>query len=69
MIKGLKASSTYFFYKSVLRKVSFNGVLFEKELNKALIVLPKREGVRLYRWTLAYIKTHPELYVNLQYSY
>ena len=60
-----KTSSTYFFYKSVLRKVSFNAVLFEKELNKALSNLPKREGVRLYRWALAFTKSYPELQVNL----
>lgn len=57
-------SSTYFFYKSVLRKVSFNAHLFEKELNKALSILSQREGVRLYRWALAYSKSQPELQLN-----
>jgi hypothetical protein len=52
-----------------LRKVSFNAVLFEKELNKALIVLTKKEGVRLYRWALTFTKTYPELHSNLQYVF
>ena len=69
MMNREKTSSTYFFYKSVLRKVSFNAVLFEKELNKALSTLSKREGVRLYRWTLAYKKSNPELQVNLNVAY
>ena len=64
-----KTSSTYFFYKSVLRKVSFNAVLFEKELNKALSTLSKREGVRLYRWALAFTKSYPKLKVNLYVAY
>ena len=63
-----KASPTYFFYKSVLRKVSFNAVLFEKELNKAVMALPEREGVRLYRWALTFSKMHPELYANQFYA-
>ena len=63
-----KTSSTYFFYKSVLRKVSFNAVLFEKELNKELLALPEREGVRLYRWALTFSKMHPELYTNQFYA-
>lgn len=65
----IKTTSTYFFYKSVLRKVSFNAVLFEKELNKALIVLPKKEGVRLYHWALTFTRTSPELHSNLQYVF
>ena len=41
----------------------------EKELNKALIVLTKKEGVRLYRWALTFTKTYPELHSNLQYVF
>lgn len=63
-----KTSSTYFFYKSVLRKVSFSIVLFEKELNKALIALPEREGVRLYRWALTFARMHPVLHANEFYA-
>ena len=63
-----KTSSNYFFYKSVLRKVSFNGVLFQKELNKAILALPEREGVRLYRWALFFSKEHPELQANQLYA-
>ena len=68
-MKEIKTTSTYFFYKSVLRKVSFNAVLFEKELNKALTILPKKEGVRLCRWALTFTKSHPELHSNLQYVF
>jgi hypothetical protein len=68
-MKEINTTSTYFFYKSVLRKVSFNAVLFEKELNKALIVLTKKDGVRLYRWALTFTKTYPELHSNLQYVF
>ena len=63
-----KTSSNYFFYKSVLRKVSFNVVLFQKELNKAILALPEREGVRLYRWALFFSKEHPELQANQLYA-
>ena len=59
----------YFFYKSILRKVSFNALLFEKELSKALNVLSEREGVRLYRWSLVFTKSYPELQANLNISY
>lgn len=69
MIKSIKTSTTYFYYKSILRKVSFNALLFEKELNKALSNLSKNEGVRLYRWALSYTKSYPELYYNLMYSF
>lgn len=68
-MKEINTTSNYFFYKSVLRKVSFNAVLFEKELNKALIVLTKKEGVRLYRWAFTFTKTYPELHSNLQYVF
>lgn len=64
-----KTSSTYFFYKSVLRKVSFDAALFRKELDKGLIALSKREGIRLYRWALTYTKSHPDLSRNLQYAF
>tara|TARA_B100000965_G_C19118059_1_gene552022 strand:+ start:248 stop:454 length:207 start_codon:yes stop_codon:yes gene_type:complete len=66
-LRKKNTSSTYFFYKSVLRKVSFNAVLFKKELNKALLALPEKEGERLYRWALTFSKIHPELHTNLQY--
>lgn len=64
-----KTSSTYFFYKSVLRKVSFDEALFRKELNKGLIALSEREGIRLYRWALTFTKSHTVLSRNLQYAF
>jgi len=64
-----KTLSTYFFYKSVLRKVSFNSVLFKKKLDKGLVALPKREGVRLYRWALSFARSQPDLNYNLHYAF
>jgi len=69
MIESVKTSTTYFYYKSILRKVSFNTLLFEKELNKALSNLSKNEAARLYRWALFYTKSHPELQYNLMQSF
>lgn len=64
-----KKSSTYFFYKSILRKVSFDATLFRKELYKALTVLSKKEGVMLYQWALSFTKSNPEVSYNLQYNF
>ncbi len=69
MVKTKKTSSTYFFYKSILRKVSFDATLFRKELDKALIVLSEKEGVMLYRWALTFTKSNPDLSYNLQYTF
>ncbi|MAG19675.1 MAG: hypothetical protein CMB98_06325 [Flavobacteriaceae bacterium] len=68
MVKTKKKSSTYFFYKSILRKVSFDATLFRKELDKALIVLSEKEGIMLYRWALTFTKSNPDLSYNLQYT-
>ena len=64
-----KTSSNYFYYKSILRKVSFDTALFRKELNKALVVLSKKEGIMLYRWALTFTKSNPDLSYNLQYAF
>lgn len=64
-----KTSSTYFFYKSILRKVSFDATLFRKELYKALTVLSKKEGVMLYQWALSFTKSNPDVSYNLQYTF
>ena len=69
MVKTKKTSSTYFFYKSILRKVSFDATLFRKELDKALVVLSEKEGVMLYRWALTFTKSNPDLSYNLQYTF
>ena len=63
-----KISSNYFFYKSVLRKVSFNALLFEKELNKALLALTEKESLMLYRWALTFTKINPKLHNQIQYA-
>ena len=47
-------SSSYFFYKSILRKVSFNPYLFNKELKKAMFSLSDHESERLIRWASTY---------------
>ena len=69
MVKTKKTSSTYFFYKSILRKVSFDATLFRKELDKALIVLSEKEGIMLYRWALTFTKSNPDLSYNIQYTF
>tara|TARA_B100000900_G_scaffold219509_1_gene186076 strand:- start:1017 stop:1214 length:198 start_codon:yes stop_codon:yes gene_type:complete len=38
------------FYKTILTKVSFDRILFEKEFNKALIGLSYKESNELRRW-------------------
>jgi hypothetical protein len=58
-------SNAFFFYKNVLRKVSFDSKLFVKELNKAVSVLSKQEGVWLYRWAMTFSTSQPELYLSL----
>ncbi len=69
MVKTKKTSSTYFFYKSILRKVSFDATLFRKELDKALIVLSEKEGIMLYRWALTFTKSNPDLSYDIQYTF
>ena len=68
MSTQIKISSNYFFYKSVLRKVSFNALLFEKELNKALLALTEKESLMLYRWALTFTKINPKLHNQIQYA-
>ena len=65
MSTQIKISSNYFFYKSVLRKVSFNALLFEKELNKALLALTEKESLMLYRWALTFTKINPKLHSQI----
>ena len=38
------------FYKTILTKVSFDRILFEKEFNKAIIGLSYEESNELRRW-------------------
>ena len=38
------------FYKTILTKVSFDRILFEKEFNKALIELSYKDSNELRRW-------------------
>ena len=38
------------FYKTILTKVSFDWILFEKEFNKALIGLSNKDSDELRRW-------------------
>ncbi|CAI8199051.1 MAG: Uncharacterised protein [Flavobacteriaceae bacterium] len=68
-MERIKTTSTYFYYKSILRKVSFDTALFQKELNKGLSVLSKNEGLRLYRWALTFSRAYPELHFNMQAVY
>ena len=38
------------FYKTILTKVSFDRILFEKEFNKAIIGLSYKDSNELRRW-------------------
>tara|TARA_S200000501_G_scaffold151893_1_gene143227 strand:+ start:208 stop:417 length:210 start_codon:yes stop_codon:yes gene_type:complete len=62
-----RLSPAYFFYKSILRKVSFDTNLFGKELKKAILVLSKYEGILLYNWALTFSKSQPELHLSLDF--
>ena len=62
-----RLSPAYFYYKSILRKVSFDTNLFGKELKKAISVLPKDEAVHLYNWALTFSKSQPELNLSLDF--
>ena len=62
-----RLSPDYFFYKSILRKVSFDTNLFGKELKKAISVLSKYEAIHLYNWALTFSKTQPQLNLSIDY--
>ena len=49
-------SRNLYYYKFILRKVSFNSVLFRKELNKAYKNLSYEETLLLNKWVKAYAK-------------
>ncbi|MFM2228938.1 MAG: hypothetical protein RL607_196 [Bacteroidota bacterium] len=51
----------YEFTKSVLERVSFDAVLFCKELEKAVRVLLPYEVEELTQWVLQFTKEKPEL--------
>ena len=47
--------------KIILQKVSFDSLLFEKELRKALVELSKDEPGKLYAWCMDFFgDTYPE---------
>tara|TARA_B100001029_G_C14864439_1_gene340912 strand:+ start:200 stop:397 length:198 start_codon:yes stop_codon:yes gene_type:complete len=43
------------FYKTVLEKVSFDSILFEKEFNKAILDLSYRDSNELRKWKRKFI--------------
>ena len=43
------------FYKTILEKVSFDRMLFEKEFNKAIIGLSYKDSNELKRWKRRFI--------------
>ena len=43
------------FYKTILEKVSFDRMLFEKEFNKAIIGLSYKDSNELRRWKRRFI--------------
>ncbi|MGB1021010.1 MAG: hypothetical protein ACPGVF_07890 [Flavobacteriaceae bacterium] len=50
-----------YFYKSILRKVSFDSLLFNKELQKAYAHLDYEEVLVLNRWLVDFLKKNPQL--------
>ncbi len=52
--------------KIILQKVSFDGMLFEKELRKAMPELGKEELGKLYVWCMDFFGTeYPEIIQRL----
>lgn len=51
------------FYKTILTKVSFDRILFDKEFNKALIGLSYKDSNELRRWKKKFLfdKFHNDL--------
>ncbi len=49
-------SRNLYYYKFILRKVSFDSALFRKELNKAYESLSYEETLILNKWVKAYAK-------------
>ena len=49
-------SRNLYYYKFILRKVSFNTALFRKELNKAYENLSYEDTLLLNKWVKAYTK-------------
>tara|TARA_Y100001970_G_scaffold8326_1_gene9669 strand:- start:1489 stop:1668 length:180 start_codon:yes stop_codon:yes gene_type:complete len=49
-------SRNLYYYKFILRKVSFNSILFRKELNKAYENLSYEDTLLLNKWVKAYAK-------------
>lgn len=49
-------SRNLYYYKFILRKVSFNTALFRKELNKAYENLSYEDTLLLNKWVKTYIK-------------
>ena len=43
------------FYKTILEKVSFDRMLFEKEFNKAIVDLSYKDSIELKRWKRRFI--------------
>jgi len=54
-------SRTLFYYKFILRKVSFDSKLFRKELNKAYENLTYEETLLLNKWVKTYVKKNNTL--------
>jgi len=53
--------SSYKYYITVLKKVSFDEELFQREYEKACSVLLGGELIRLKRWRRVFVTTNPHL--------
>ncbi|WP_081712563.1 hypothetical protein [Flavobacterium limnosediminis] len=59
--------SMYAYTKSILERVSFDPILFCKELEKAIKILLPYELEQLTEWLLSFTKEKPELRQCLVY--
>lgn len=57
----MSTSETFHFTKTVLQKVSFDLVLFCKELKKAIEQLLPYDLENLFLWVNSFVKEKPEL--------
>ena len=55
----------YDYSKSVLERVSFDSILFYKELEKAVKLLLPYEIEELTIWLISFVKEKPELHQSL----
>ena len=53
------------FCKNVLSKVSFDALLFKKELTKSVKWLDKNDAIKLKVWALIFFSTHRDIIIDV----